>query len=36
VYIDAESVRTKGALKYWVDLALNYNEAIAATEKDDP
>ena len=29
VYVDAEFVRTQHALKYWVDLALNYNEAIA-------
>jgi TfoX/Sxy family transcriptional regulator of competence genes len=33
VYVDAESVRTKGALKHWIDLALNYNEAIATTKK---
>ena len=32
VYVNAESVRTKSALKYWVDLALNYNESIAVTK----
>jgi len=33
VYVDAESVSTKGALKYWVDLALNYNKIIASTKQ---
>ncbi|MDQ3136622.1 MAG: TfoX/Sxy family protein [Gemmatimonadota bacterium] len=33
VYVDAESVRTKGALEYWVDLALNYNKAIVSRKK---
>ena len=28
VYVAADAVRTKVALKYWVDLALNYNEKI--------
>ena len=36
VYVGAESVRTTGALKYWVDLALNYNKAIASTRKGEP
>ncbi len=36
VYVEAESVRTKHALKYWVDLALNYNKAIASTNKGNP
>jgi TfoX/Sxy family transcriptional regulator of competence genes len=33
VYVDAKAVRTIGALKYWVDLALNYNKAIASTKR---
>jgi hypothetical protein len=33
VYVGAESVGTAGALKYWVDLALNYNKAIASPKK---
>ena len=33
VYVGAEAVRTIGALKYWVDLALNYNKAIASAKK---
>ena len=33
VYVGAEAVRTISALKYWVDLALNYNKAIASTKK---
>ncbi len=33
VYVDAESVKTKNALKYWVDLALSYNKVIASTKK---
>jgi hypothetical protein len=28
VYIDADSVRTPEALRYWVDLALEYNKLI--------
>ena len=36
VYVGAESVRTPGALKYWVDLALNYNKAMASTKKRAP
>jgi len=28
VYIDAESVQTPEALRYWVDLALEYNGSI--------
>lgn len=34
VHVDADVVRTKGALQYWIELALNYNERIAATMKD--
>ena len=33
VYVDAGSIRTKSALKYWVDLALDYNKAMASTRK---
>lgn len=33
VFVDADAVRTEQALKYWVDLALNYNEAIASRKK---
>ena len=33
VYVSAESVRTTGALKYWVDLALKYNKVIAARKE---
>lgn len=33
VYVDAESVRTNVALKYWLDLALKYNEAMSASSK---
>lgn len=36
VYVSAESVRTARALKYWVDLALNYNNVIAPTRKGKP
>lgn len=36
VYVDAESVRTTAALKYWVDLALNYNKAIATARNGNP
>ena len=36
VYVGAESVRTTVALKYWVDLALNYNKAIATAKKGNP
>lgn len=36
VYISAESVRTADALQYWIDLALNYNKAIASTKKGNP
>ena len=36
VYVDAGSVRTKVALKHWVDLALDYNRAITATRKGNP
>ncbi len=28
VYVDAEAVRTKGDLEYWVKLALDYNGKI--------
>ena len=30
VYVNTDVVKTKSALKYWVDLALNYNETIAS------
>jgi len=30
LHIDAESVTTSDALKYWVDLALKYNKAISS------
>ena len=33
VYVGAESVKTTSALKYWVDLALDYNKAIASTRQ---
>ena len=36
VYVGAESVRTAAALKYWVDLALNYNKAIATARNGNP
>lgn len=36
VHVDAESVRTRRALKYWIDLALNYNKAIALPKKGSP
>ena len=36
VYIDAEAVSTEHALKYWLDLALNYNEAIPSRRKRNP
>ena len=36
VHVDAESVKAEEALKYWIDLALNYNTAIARTMKGDP
>ena len=33
VYVGADAVRSIGALKCWVDLALSYNKAIASTTK---
>ncbi|HET6568047.1 MAG TPA: TfoX/Sxy family protein [Rhodothermales bacterium] len=36
VYVDAESVGTNGALKYWVDQALDYNKAITSTREQNP
>lgn len=33
VYVDAESVRTKAALKYWIDHALKYNNVLVARNK---
>ncbi len=36
VYVGAESVTTAAALKYWVDLALNYNKAIATAKNGNP
>jgi TfoX/Sxy family transcriptional regulator of competence genes len=33
VYVGAEAVRSIGALKYWVDLALNYNKVISSTKR---
>ena len=35
VYVDAESVRTNRALKYWLDLALDYNEVAVSTRIGD-
>lgn len=36
VHVDAESVRTQRALKYWVDLALKYNEALVQGREGEP
>ena len=36
VRIDAEYVRTKKALGYWINLALNYNMAITSEDKGGP
>ena len=33
VYVAAEAVKTSRALKYWVDLALDYNTTITSTKK---
>ena len=33
VHVGAEAVRTSRVLKYWVDLALNYNNTITSTKK---
>lgn len=33
VYVDAEAVRTKGDLEYWVGLALDYNEKAKASAR---
>jgi TfoX/Sxy family transcriptional regulator of competence genes len=33
VYVAVEAVKTSRALKYWVDLALNYNNTITSTKK---
>lgn len=33
VHVDAESVRTPRALKYWVDLALSYNQALSSAKR---
>ena len=30
VYVSEDVLRTSGDLKYWVDLALNYNKTIAS------
>ena len=30
VYVSEDALRTSGDLKYWVDLALNYNKTIAS------
>lgn len=30
VYVDAGSIRTKGALQDWIDLALDYNKALTS------
>lgn len=35
VYVDAESVKTNRALRYWLDLALDYNEAVASARIGD-
>ena len=36
VYVGAEAMRTTAALKYWVDLALNYNQSIATAQEGNP
>lgn len=33
VYVDAEAVRTKGELDYWIRLALDYNHQARATTR---
>ena len=33
VYVDAEALRTKGELDYWIALALNYNDRARATTR---
>jgi TfoX/Sxy family transcriptional regulator of competence genes len=33
VYVDAEVLRTKGELDYWIALALNYNDRARATTR---
>lgn len=33
MHVDAESLRTKEALKYWIDHALKYNNAMVARNK---
>ena len=33
VYVSEDSLKTSGDLKYWLDLALNYNKVIASTRK---
>jgi TfoX-like protein len=33
VYVDAEAVRTKGELDYWIALALDYNDRARATTR---
>jgi TfoX/Sxy family transcriptional regulator of competence genes len=33
VYVDAESVGTKRALQSWLELALDYNEAVTRTQR---
>jgi hypothetical protein len=33
VYVNADSLKAKNALKYWIDLALTYNNAIVARDK---
>lgn len=34
VYVAAQNVRTKRALKYWLDLALDYNRRLPEKEKE--
>ncbi|HXY51242.1 MAG TPA: hypothetical protein VEI01_17450 [Terriglobales bacterium] len=34
VYVDAEAVKTKAQLDYWIGLALDYNDKARATPKE--
>ncbi|MHB8604094.1 MAG: TfoX/Sxy family protein, partial [Thermoplasmatota archaeon] len=33
VYVDADSLKTKAALNYWIGLALEYNDTLAAKDR---
>ena len=36
VFVDLDALNTKTKLKYWVDLALEYNKIVKASKKKKP